>query len=149
MRHPFDGVTLSPVEPKNHAQPSTSRSSPDGGSTRRSIFGALAAVFGATAGLLAAPRNASAQRLTTQALGEEGGGPRYRPYPPPGHGGNPPGRGRRGVTTYALGEEGGPYPPPYRGGRVTTHALGEEGGRPSRRRVTTFALGEEGGRYGY
>ncbi|MEX0866932.1 MAG: hypothetical protein WD030_06200, partial [Pirellulales bacterium] len=54
-------------------------------------------------------------RITTQALGEEGNPPR--------------------PTTKRLGEEGG--------GRPTTEAIGEEGGRPPQQ-VTTFALGEEG-----
>jgi hypothetical protein len=78
-------------------------------------------------------------------------------------------RGSPEMTTQALGEEGGYYPPPrYRQPRyrqpVTTYALGEESGRrdspppyyrypqPPRRpphrdpnRYTTFALGEEAG----
>lgn len=45
-------------------------------------------------------------------------------------------RGRSGVTTQALGEEGSRQP------RYTTYAIGEEGGR-----YTTQAAGEEGGRY--
>ena len=137
MRHPFDGLVLTSgeerMEPVQEAQVD---GFPDGHSTRRSFLSALAAALGGAAGLLAATRDASAQRFTTQALGEEGGRSRYRPYPPgrggylpPGHGGYPPGLRRRGVTTYALGEEGGPYPPSSGGGRVTTQALGEEGGR--------------------
>jgi hypothetical protein len=84
---------------------------------------------------------ASGRRMTTQAVGEEGGG----------WFGSRPGQ----VTTYALGEEGnGPWPPrrpSYQPpGRVTTYALGEEGSYypPRRRRpprYTTYALGEEGG----
>jgi hypothetical protein len=60
--------------------------------------------------------------ITTQALGEEGGG------------GTKP-----SVTTKALGEEGGTKPGP-----ITTMAVGEEGGtKPGP--VTTMAVGEEGG----
>lgn len=149
MHHPFDGVILTSGEtPRDHAQQPEINASPAGRSSRRSFLGALAAGVGGMAGLLAATRDASAQRFTTQALGEEGGRPRYRPYPP-AFGGDPPGRRRRDVTTFALGEEGGPNPPAYGGGRVTTQALGEEGGRPPRRRVTTYALGEEGGPRGH
>jgi len=56
-------------------------------------------------------------RMTTLAVGEEGGG---------------------GATTMALGEEGGGG-----GGGVTTMAVGEEGGGGGT--VTTMAVGEEGG----
>lgn len=69
-------------------------------------------------------------------------------------------RGGYGVTTRALGEEGGSRPPRYttyalgeEGGRYTTQALGEEGGRYTTYAtgeeggVTTYALGEEGGTY--
>lgn len=56
-------------------------------------------------------------------------------------------RPRYGVTTQALGEEGGRRPSyttqalGEEGGRYTTYATGEEGG------VTTYALGEEGGNF--
>ena len=80
---------------------------------------------------------------TTLALGEEGG-----PRPTTARG-----REEGGITTQALGEEGGPTTralheegnrgplTPLNGeaGNATTKALNEEGG------VTTFALGEEGG----
>ena len=55
-------------------------------------------------------------------------------------------KGQYGVTTQALGEEGGSRPRymTYAGGEqglpVTTQAMGEEGGR-----YTTYATGEEGG----
>jgi hypothetical protein len=58
-------------------------------------------------------------------------------------------RGQFGVTTQALGEEGGSRPQYMtkamgeEGGRYTTYATGEEGGGS----VTTYALGEEGGTY--
>lgn len=112
MRHPFDGIIhLDGMEPSGPgtAAPAGDAERP---STRRSFLGALTAIVGGAAGLLAASE-ASAQRgfVTTQALGEEGGrGRPYPPglggYPPPGHGGIPPGHRRR-VTTQALGEEGG------------------------------------------
>lgn len=165
MRHPFDGILerSAPGEPRFEPEASAEPIGAQPNPGRRGVLGALAAlVAGAAGGLLAIPREASAQRMTTQALGEEGG-PRHRvvppprggvspPYPPghggalpPGHGGTPPGLRRRwGVTTQALGEEGGPPRRRYRR-RVTTQALGEEGGR---RRgyglATTEATGEEG-----
>ncbi len=93
------------------------------------------------------------RRITTQAIGEEGGGqrpPRDSTHPGP-------------ITTQAIGEEGGQRPGP-----ITTQAIGEEGSgyRPPREpppratpendarpprdqpsgagRITTQALGEEG-----
>jgi hypothetical protein len=91
-------------------------------------------------------------RMTTMAVGEEGGGK----FPP----------GGGGATTLAVGEEGGGKFPP--GGGATTLAVGEEGsgkfpfpGKPGKpvsdvfggseggiknpKPVTTMALGEEGG----
>lgn len=165
MRHPFEGILERSAPEEGLIEPQT-RAVPESAPhpARRGVLGALAAlVTGAAGGLFAAPREVSAQRMTTQALGEEGG-PRYRdfpppqggispPYPPghggappPGHRGIPPGLRRRwGVTTQALGEEGGPPRRRRRYRRVTTQALGEEGGR---RRgyglATTEATGEEG-----
>jgi len=90
-------------------------------------------------------------RVTTQALGEEGG------YPPTTQrlgeeGGYPPTTQRFGEegdyppTTHRFGEEGS-YPPTTQrlgeegGVQPTTLAIGEEGGP----RPTTLAVGEEGG----
>jgi hypothetical protein len=177
MRHPFEGIIPSTTLSEEQSNHPRAAAVPDGVEpqpARRTILRALAAlVAGAAGGLVAAPRDAAAQRMTTQALGEEGG-PRHRVFPaprggssppwhggyppghrgylPPGHGGTPPGLRRRwGVTTQTLGEEGGP---PRRGrwsDRVTTQALGEEGGRRWRGHglATTEALGEEGAGGGY
>ncbi|MEZ0226784.1 MAG: Nif11-like leader peptide family natural product precursor [Alphaproteobacteria bacterium] len=82
-------------------------------------------------------------RLTTMALGEEGGRDRL---PPPK---------RRESVTLAIGEEDKKSPP---SGDVTSAALGEEEGRgrrttakpgeedkrPPSRPITTMAVGEEG-----
>jgi hypothetical protein len=62
-------------------------------------------------------------RLTTLALGEEGGSGDYIPRPP------------KWPPVYLPP----PIKPPIQPPEVTTLALGEEGG------VTTLALGEEGG----
>ena len=92
-------------------------------SSRRTFLSWLTAGTGATIALLAV-RPAEAQRSRT----------RFN-------------RGQYGVTTQALGEEGGNRPSyttkamGEEGGRYTTYATGEEGG------VTTYALGEEGGPY--
>ncbi len=67
----------------------------------------------------ASKAKATDNRMTTLALGEEGG--------------TKPGTSGGRMTTMAVGEEGG--------GTVTTQALGEEGGGT----MTTMALGEEGG----
>jgi hypothetical protein len=85
------------------------------------------------------------QKMTTMAVGEEGG----KKPGKPGHvttkaigeeGGGKPGH----VTTKALGEEGGTKPPPD---MMTTLAVGEEGGSKPKPKpdVTTMAVGEEGG----
>jgi hypothetical protein len=140
MRHPFDGIN----------QPTEATSD---GVTRRTALGHIAA---GAAGLLGLASAAHAQLATTKALGEEGGpvlttqaiGEEGAATVPPAttepfgeeagkvvsramagleDGGKPAGGG---VTTEALGEEGGPV--------ATTLALGEEGG-PS-----TRAVGEEG-----
>src|ERR1041384_2862949 len=109
MQHPFAGVltpeqetTSGTVKPENVA------------TSRRGLFGLLAGAVAVGAFSLSSGSNAQAQVVTTQMLGEEGGG--------------------RRVTTQAIGEEGG-------GQRVTTQAIGEEGGG---RRPTTYMLGEEG-----
>ena len=82
MRHPFDGIIhLDGMEPSGPgtAAPAGDAERP---STRRSFLGALTAIVGGAAGLLAASE-ASAQRgfVTTQALGEEGGRRFRRGYP--------------------------------------------------------------------
>lgn len=66
-------------------------------------------------------------RLTTLALGEEGGSGDYFPRPP-----------KRWPPIYPPHP---PITPPIKPPEVTTLALGEEGG------VTTLALGEEGGEW--
>jgi len=163
MRHPFDGIL--PSTGCDLAEPAGEETRRAFGGrelrpARRSVLGALAALVTGVAGGLAAPHDASAQIMTTQALGEEGGGrrafppgrgvyppPRHGGYLPPGHGGSPPGLGWR-ATTQALGEEGGR--PVRRWRRVTTQALGEEGGRPHGHGfATTEALGEEGAGRGW
>jgi hypothetical protein len=151
MHHPFDGIIPSSARPDGqaaHDRCLTARET-DPHPARRTVLRAFAAlVTGATGGLLAAPRDASAQRMTTQALGEEGGPP-HRVFPapgysPPGHDGYPPGLRRRwGVTTQALYEEGG-RSSRSRWHSITTQALGEEGGRRGHGLATTEALGEEG-----
>lgn len=158
MRHPFDGLIVPENQPDISASvPDVSSNSVELSATRRSALGLIGALVGAAAGLFGT-REAAAQsgRVTTQALGEEGGYPRPGPrppghggYPPPGHGGYPPGHRRR-ATTLMTGEEGGRG---NQGDRVTTYALGEEGGRWRRTgwddEITTEAVGEEGGRPGY
>lgn len=128
MRHPFDGI-LAPGEASGEPEEAA-----DGGpalTDRRAFFGWAAAMLGGAAALLSArPAEAKKRkdRITTQAIGEEGGGGR--------------------PTTKAIGEEGGggkPWPSTKMrgeegGGTVTTLALGEEGGT-----ATTLAIGEEGG----
>ena len=102
MLHPFEAVMPAGEE--------TTTLKP----TRRGLLVKLGAAVAALLGLGTAA-SAQGRRVTTQALGEEGGG-RF--------------------TTFALGEEGG---------RVTTFALGEEGsGRPWRP-TTTYPAAEEGG----
>ena len=93
MRHPFAGI-VGPAQ-KPAEQPEISKPS------RRGLFGlAAGAVAAGTVGLVAlGTSQASAQRATTLAVGEEGGGrPPMRPGRP---------------TTLAVGEEGGR--PPRRG----------------------------------
>ncbi len=139
MRHPFDGIILrSDADQVGDATPQTS--TPRRGFLHRAAavaiglltFGAAGSVLardgwgsrygGGSRGYSSSPWRRSSRpspgRVTTYAVGEEGGGGR--------------------VTTYAVGEEGG-------GGRVTTYAVGEEGGGRPRQNVTTYALGEEGG----
>lgn len=135
MQHPFEGVMGSAraaIEPRV---------------TRRKL---MRRMFTAVAGLLGVAGAASAQtrdrRVTTQALGEEGG--RVTTYALGEEGGR--------TTTYALGEEGGWRPRR----RPTTYVVGEESGSvspelpplppippvpPVPRVPTTLALGEEGG----
>ena len=154
MQHPFDGVIL-PADSAPSVEFATA------GTQRRGFFKTAAAyavgllTFGVAGSVLArdrwsrpygsrgyysAPRSywytPPARRVTTYAVGEEGGGGRVTTYAVGEEGGG----GR--VTTYALGEEGGGIGG-GRPGQVTTYALGEEGGGP----VTTQALGEEGGRF--
>jgi len=140
MRHPFDRVLVPETSPDTPASRSDTATGAHAGATRRSVLGFIGALVGAATGLLGTGEaSAASHRMTTQALGEEGGRPRPVPrppghggYPPPGHGGRPPGWARR-VTTQALGEEGGRWRRPRwheRDDVVTTYALGEEGGRP-------------------
>ena len=89
MKHPFD----LPDSQDSETDPNVSR--------RRAMLAAIAGVGGLAAGA----SSSSAQEITTQAIGEEGG-PR--------------------ATTLAVGEEGG---------RATTKAVGEEGGRPTTKAV--------------
>jgi len=145
MQHPFDGVIL-PAETIETERP-LEQASP-----RRGFFKTAAAyalgllTFGVAGSAFARdgwryrsggryypqPRrswSAPPRRVTTYAVGEEGGG---------------------WVTTYAVGEEGGGTVTTYAvgeegGGRVTTYAVGEEGGGRPPGQVTTYALGEEGG----
>src|SRR5215212_1319496 len=148
MQHPFDGIvprSANRDEQAAHDRRLTVGETVHPHPARRTVLGALAAlVSGAAGGLLAAPRQASAQRMTTQAFGEEGGPP-HRVFPAPGAS-RPPWRGG-----YPPGQDG--YPPPGHGGYppglrrrwgATTQALYEEGGRPGRSRrqpITTQALG--------
>jgi hypothetical protein len=164
VRHPFDGVILALAPEEQPRVPGGLSRHPESSTVpppRRALLRALAAlVLGGAAGLVS-PREASGQRMTTQALGEEGGfSPPRHDGSPPGLGGDPPPRSRewppglrRGwdATTQALGEEGGPRRRPRWGGRVTTEALGEEGGRRIRGHglATTEAFGEEGAGDGY
>jgi hypothetical protein len=87
MRHPFAGIVSPDQKPADQPEIQT---------TRRSLFGLVAgAVAAGTIGLLAlGTTQAEAQRITTLALGEEGG---RRP-------------GRPGPTTRMIGEEGGRRP---------------------------------------
>jgi hypothetical protein len=86
MRHPFAGIIGPDQKPADQPEIQT---------TRRSLFGLVAgAVAAGTVGLLALGTTAAeAQRVTTLALGEEGGGRPGRP------------------STRMLGEEGGGRPP--------------------------------------
>ncbi|TAL40185.1 MAG: Nif11 family protein [Alphaproteobacteria bacterium] len=72
-------------------------------------------------------------RLTTMALGEEGGG-RMPPLKP------------RESVTLAIGEEDRKRRPPSEGSDVTSAAIGEEDKRrdPPKHPITTLAVGEEG-----
>lgn len=147
MRHPFHGI-IGPATSETRTQIRPTSQNPIG---RRSFFGhALAAVAGV--GAFFFTRSAAAQTGWDAGggIGFPEGGALQGGYGG-GIGSLPSGGGT--VTTYAIGEEGGYYPPPsWSSGRVTTYALGEEGGYYYRRprysrypRYTTYALGEEGG----
>lgn len=100
MRHPFDGI----VTPET----TCSQSPP----TRRAALGQLIA---AAAGVVGLSATARAQKLTTQAIGEEGA-----KVPPPM------------ATTNAIGEEGGAVTKALNEDGVVTDAVGEQGvDRPS------------------
>lgn len=143
MRHPFDGITPAADVPAGESEQFGERLARCGHSSRRGFMATLGALSAAVAAALA-PRvgqalqsgpttgqtgsmppsgsNNAGGRMTTYAVGEEGG------QTPPSSGGT--------VTTFAVGEEGGTTPPSS-GGTVTTYAVGEEGGGypryPSRR----------------
>jgi hypothetical protein len=118
MRHPFDGV-IAEADGRASAESSPGRAS------RRSFLSALAAALGGL-GLLAGGREASARSVLQKP------NPGGASVPPPRSGWNRPRPGPGRVTTYALGEEGGPPAPrqPRRPPEATTLALGEEGGPP-------------------
>jgi hypothetical protein len=90
MRHPFGGIISPDQKPADRPEIETTETS------RRGLFGlAASAVAAGTVGLIALGTvEASAQRVTTLAVGEEGGRP-PRPVHP---------------TTRAIGEEGGRPP---------------------------------------
>ena len=152
MRHPFHGVigpdtNQSALSPVQAGVPSRSID-------RRSFFGqALAAVAGVGAFFFTRAAAAQTGWDAGGGIGFPEGGALQGGF---GGGIASPGSGGT-VTTFAIGEEGGSYPPPRWSppGRVTTYALGEEGGyyrrpRYSRYpRYTTYALGEEGGGFNY
>ena len=158
MRHPFDGILPGPADEAGAGTPPReSRPDPARPPGRRTLLRAVAALaLGGAGGLLAAPRGAAAQRVTTWAWGEEGllrlprglglVPPGHRRSPPPGHDGAAAGHRRREqATTQALDEEGAP--PAREWDEVTTQAVGEEGGRQRRgrrARPTTEAMDEEG-----
>ena len=130
MRHPFDGIIASGEASSDEAPGRGNPESGPGLTDRRAFFGWAAAMLGGAAAFLSA-RPAQARRrkgrVTTQALGEEGGGrPTTKAIGEEGGGGKP------GPSTRMRGEEGG--------GTATTLAVGEEGGT-----ATTLAIGEEGG----
>ena len=87
MRHPFSGIL-----PADQGSVASTVKLTEPAPSRRGLLGLLIGFVAGGAGLLAGSQ-AQAQRVTTLAIGEEGG--RHRP------------------TTYAVGEEGG---------RVTTYA---------------------------
>jgi hypothetical protein len=176
MQHPFEGILSASRRPSmedvNSAQAIDALPAPF---TSRRLF--FAKMFAAAAGALAVftVRSVSAQRRAEQGRRGEAGRPSSLPWRPSYDSGEvttqalgEEGGGWGQVTTYALGEEGAAYPPggwPPPSGPITTQALGEEGGRPSlpryrrdpppfyrpprdyppRGRYTTQALGEEGG----
>lgn len=129
MQHPFAGML--PAEGEGQAAPEQRQS-------RRSTVARIIGGLGSLGCLVWGRSSQAAQepdlKLTTMAVGEEGGDkPLPRPPAPP------PGPPR--PTTQAAGEEGGGQPP--QPPKPTTKAVGEEGGgipKPS-----TKALGEEGG----
>jgi hypothetical protein len=129
MRHPFDGLNC----PEQ---------------TRRAALGTM---VGAAAGLLGLNASAGEQRVTTLALGEEGG-------PTTGALGEEggPGAGMKALTTEPFGEEAGkvtsrPAPGLEDGGPgAITQAVNEDGGPLTtglreNGGVVTDALGEDGG----
>jgi len=131
MRHPFD-LDLQDLEP--------------GTNQSQSLTGDLE--FEEAVSPTEAEAVGGGFTLTTLAIGEEGGHPRFpRPKPQP----TPPIQypvkpiAPPVYTTLAIGEEGGCFDPP----EVTTKAFGEEGGdQPAPigpPEVTTLAIGEEGG----
>jgi hypothetical protein len=113
MKHPFSGIDQ-PSDPKSNSNETPPADTVVNPTRRRWIAGTAAAtslmIFGCK---------------TTQdaRLSDEGNRPRRRRRPRPG----------TGVSTEAVGEEGGDY--------ATTEAIGEEGGGFS----TTQGLNEEGG----
>lgn len=122
MRHPFDGVIGGEGE----------------GLTRRGALGHIAAAAAGALGLVSA---ASAQEISTKAIGEEGG--------PPVKTTAAIGEEGAGLTTKALREEGA-------AGMVTTEPFGEEAGKVTSRFTpgmedggaggpSTERVGEEGG----
>jgi hypothetical protein len=153
MRHPFHGIVGPDTNSKTLSSAQTEVPARSIG--RRSFFGqALAAVVGVGAFFFTRSATAQTGWDAGGGIGFPEGGALQGGY---GGGITTPGSGGT-VTTFALGEEGGGYPPPRwpPPGRVTTYALGEEGGYYYRRpryprypRYTTYALGEEGGGFNY
>lgn len=158
MCHPFlHGVVIPGPETGNGATEMSLASALSRrsfvGRCAAALSGALAIVFGRTS-------------LAQQFERGSGGNSNRGNSPVQQFGRDSSGRHGGGVTTQAVGEEGGwSFRPP---GGVTTYALGEEGSGyypprynyppryhyPPRytyppRQVTTYALGEEGGYYDY
>jgi hypothetical protein len=142
MRHPFDGI--------NGQAPAATDGAPAAPAkyTRRSVLRTLFTAAAALLGVRAASKAEGSEGppVTTDRLGEEGGGPQPSTAALNEEGGRPATTAAReegGASTERLGEEGGIRP--------STTAAGEEGGRPSTRAareeggVTTRAYREEGG----